>query len=88
MAVTRWQDSANCIGIDVEAFFSPDETRQYRDVPLLKRVCGNCDVLNECKEYSLKYMVRGWWGNTSEAERDRIRRKLNIIPLSIVKESQ
>jgi WhiB family redox-sensing transcriptional regulator len=70
---------ANCIGIDVEMFFT-QENKLYKEPELLKRVCGNCTVKTECLDYALHHSVIGWWGGTSEKQRRTIRQKRNITP--------
>jgi len=70
---------ANCIGIDTELFFT-DESKTYSQMPLLKRVCGNCVVKTECLDYALHHAVLGWWGGTSEKTRREMQQKLNISP--------
>ena len=69
---------ANCNGLDTELFFT-DATKTYPQMPLLKRVCGNCVVQEACLDYALHHAVLGWWGGTSELQRKRLRKKLNII---------
>lgn len=83
---TEWMTDANCIGIDVESFFAPLDTRQYRDATLLTKTCDNCGVAVDCRDYALKYNVNGWWSNTTEASRERMRKQLNIIPIPMLKD--
>lgn len=74
-------DEANCIGIDTAEFFTYGEDgKNYNNVPLLKRVCGNCTVQDQCLDYALKNEVHGWWAGTTDYNRRQIRKKLNIIP--------
>lgn len=84
MEELKWMDKANCKGLDTEEFFAGDETKVYNNKPLLTRICGNCEVLEECKDYSLRYAVQGWWGNTSEKQRREKRQRLNITAIQIV----
>lgn len=86
MEELNWMDNANCSGTDTEQFFPIDETKQYSNKPLLTRICNGCEVLKECQDYSLRYAVQGWWGNTSEKQRRDKRQKLNITPIQIVSE--
>jgi hypothetical protein len=82
----KWMDKAGCIGLDTDHFFAGDETKVYDNKPLLQKICSNCDVLEQCQEYSLRYAVQGWWGNTSEKQRREKRQQLNITPIAIVSE--
>ena len=69
---------ANCIGIDVNMFFTEDGSSTFAEENLLKRTCEACPVKSECLDYALNHAVLGWWGGTSEAQRKRLRQKLNI----------
>ena len=82
--VYQFTSTPNCEDTDSEAFFTPEGSKTYANLNLLKKICGNCAVVNECLDYALKYEVLGYWGNTSEAQRDRLRTKLNIIPISVL----
>lgn len=82
----EWMDRANCIGTDTEHFFTVGDGTMYENKPILRRICSNCEVLAECKDYSLRYAVQGWWGNTSEKMRRDERQRLRITPIQIVSE--
>ena len=82
MEEVEWMSRANCTGIDTNQFFT--ETTTYENLPTLRQICANCDVVKECHAYALKYNVLGWWGNTSEKIRRDQRRVLKIIPIDIV----
>lgn len=69
---------ANCIGIDVNMFFTEDGSSTFIEENLLKRTCDACPVKSECLDYALNHAVMGWWGGTSEGQRKRLRQKLNI----------
>jgi WhiB family transcriptional regulator, redox-sensing transcriptional regulator len=79
----RPSDTPNCESTDLEAFFVQDGSGTYADVRLLQRICSTCVVKVECLNYALKHEVLGYWGNTNELQRRRIRREKNIqsIPL-------
>ena len=79
----NFTSTPNCQDTDSEAFFTQENNKTYANINLLKKICGGCAVVNECLDYALHYEVLGYWGNTSEAQRDRIRKKLNIIPISV-----
>lgn len=80
----NFTSTPNCQDTDSEAFFTPEGTSTYPNLDVLKRVCSSCTVVSECLDYALKYEVLGYWGNTSDIQRSRIREKLNIIPISIL----
>ena len=86
MQETKWMEQANCASTDTEQFFTVGESKVYKNVPMLKRICSACPVISECKEYSLRYYVLGWWGNTSEKMRREERKRLGITAIPIVSE--
>jgi WhiB family redox-sensing transcriptional regulator len=75
----NFTDSANCVGIDVNMFFTEDGSSTFQEENFLKRTCATCPVKSECLDYALNHAVLGWWGGTSELQRKRLRKKLNII---------
>ena len=69
----RWQERANCLGVDPDLFF-PERGASTREA---KGVCKGCEVRLECLEYALAHGEKfGIWGGLSERERRRVRRAL------------
>lgn len=68
----EWIDRANCVGLDVEAFY-PTKGESVRAA---KKVCGRCEVADQCLAWALANGERhGVWGNASERERRRMHRR-------------
>ena len=68
----RWQEEANCLGVDPDLFF-PERGASTREA---KAVCRSCEVRVDCLEYALAHGEKfGIWGGLSERERRRIRRQ-------------
>jgi len=68
----RWQERANCLGVDPDLFF-PERGASTREA---KAVCRGCEVRGECLEYALEHGEKfGIWGGLSERERRRVRRQ-------------
>ena len=68
----RWQERANCLGVDPDLFF-PERGASTREA---KGVCRGCEVRVECLEYALAHGEKfGIWGGLSERERRRVRRE-------------
>jgi WhiB family redox-sensing transcriptional regulator len=68
----RWQERANCLGVDPDLFF-PERGASTREA---KSVCAGCEVRLECLEYALDNGEKfGIWGGLSERERRRLRRQ-------------
>ena len=68
----RWQERANCLGVDPDLFF-PERGASTREA---KSVCAGCEVKADCLEYALDNGEKfGIWGGLSERERRRLRRQ-------------
>jgi len=68
----RWQEEANCLGVDPDLFF-PERGASTRKA---KSVCRSCEVRADCLEYALAHGEKfGIWGGLSERERRRVRRQ-------------
>ena len=68
----RWQERANCLGVDPDLFF----TERGASTREAKGVCKGCEVRLECLEYALAHGEKfGIWGGLSERERRRVRRE-------------
>lgn len=68
----RWQERANCLGVDPDLFF-PERGASTREA---KAVCRSCEVRVDCLEYALAHGEKfGIWGGLSERERRRVRRQ-------------
>lgn len=75
----NWQGTPNCRSVDPEEFFVPEGSSTYTNINILKKICNNCEVKQQCLKYSLENSVFGWWGGTTEFQRRALRKKLNII---------
>jgi WhiB family redox-sensing transcriptional regulator len=84
--VYDFTNQANCVGIDVDMFFTEEGSSTFKEENLLKRICAACSVKSECLDYALNYAVLGWWGGTSEIQRKRLRKQLNINPIPVTVE--
>lgn len=73
----NFKNTANCAGTDTEDWFT--DSTIYVNKDTLKKICNACEAQDECLKYALEYNVQGYWGGTSELERIRVRRTLNII---------
>jgi Transcription factor WhiB len=66
----NWMDEANCKGMDVDIFF-PLRGEYPESEKIIKVVCGNCKVKNQCLEYGMNQEV-GYFGGVSAIARIRI----------------
>ena len=64
-------EQANCTSIDPELFFPVGEMKPEIE-SLLCRICMNCPINQECLEYALEVKVYGYWGGTTEKQRERM----------------
>lgn len=85
MTTDRWQDRANCRGLDPNLFFPVRGETAER----AKQVCSGCVVRRQCLEYALRQppcgygyaqRVGGIWGGTSANERKRMRQTAGLPP--------
>lgn len=66
---------AACHGAHPDLFFPADLAGANR----AKRICRTCPIKAECLDYALVHGERhGVWGETSEAERRKLRRKMRL----------
>lgn len=67
-----WRDEAACATTSPEIFFG-DDGMFSGDA---KRICGGCDVINECLIFALAGREEhGVWGGLTTPERRRLLRK-------------
>lgn len=76
---------ANCIGIDPEMFFT-EHVYDQNDLYFLKKVCNACEIFSDCRDYSIKHDVDGFWAGMSKTARQKERKRLGITPISIQSE--
>lgn len=78
-----------CTQTDPEAFFSEDAPEgsmvkgrgTYRYEREAKLVCMDCEYMHACRAYAMKRPeIVGIWGATTEMDRSKIRRGLQITP--------
>lgn len=68
----RWQNRAQCLGVDTDLFF-PERGQSMAEA---RAVCAGCPVRVQCLEYALANGEKcGVWGGKSERERRRIRKE-------------
>jgi WhiB family transcriptional regulator, redox-sensing transcriptional regulator len=66
-----WAGEAKCLQAEPDTFF-PEKGGSTREA---KRICGGCQVRDECLEYALANDERfGIWGGLSERERRKLKR--------------
>ncbi|TQC40153.1 WhiB family transcriptional regulator [Rhodococcus sp. WS4] len=74
-----WRILGSCRKVESSFFFSPEGERgrdRARREAHAKRVCQDCRVLAECREYALSVAEPyGTWGGMSEADRRRHTRR-------------
>lgn len=80
MTYPVWTDTPSCAGTNTEMWFAEDSEPGYREASLLKRICAECPVKQQCLEYSLHHSVQGYWAGTTPRRRTELRKLLNIVP--------
>ena len=73
----HWQDLAACRGADADLFFPiSDSGPSHRQIDRAIDVCQACPVRRPCLLYAVSLpRVYGIWGGTTEAQRNRLRRR-------------
>ncbi|MDR2538308.1 MAG: WhiB family transcriptional regulator [Bifidobacteriaceae bacterium] len=67
-----WQSFALCAQVDPETFY-PEKGGSTKEA---KRICDECDVKEECKDFALRTDQRfGIWGGLAESERHTLRKQ-------------
>lgn len=84
----EFEDPA-CVGLPTDYFFPEDSEgkaiSQY--LPILKKICGGCPHLRECRDWALAHEDFGYWGGTSAKKREEMR-KGQRIPLRNISASR
>lgn len=80
----RWMTDAACRGLS--HLFFPDaaerpQSRAHREA-MARRVCGQCAVLDTCRDYARQHHEYGLWGGESEDERHDAGYRL-IAPIGV-----
>lgn len=73
MAEMDWVEQARCRGLDPEQFFRRGAAQSRGAI----RVCGRCEVQDECLRYAVDHDVDfGVWGGLTERQRRAHQRRL------------
>jgi WhiB family redox-sensing transcriptional regulator len=84
--VKRWQDDAQCKGLDTNIFFPEVFGDQQNGMiwEQAKRICADCSVTDECLKSELIFEQasgrrNGMWGGLTPKEREQLSR----APMSV-----
>jgi WhiB family redox-sensing transcriptional regulator len=78
----EWDGSEVCSQVTPELFFDVPLTRSAAnrlDREYLRKICGGCPRLMECRTYAIKHELYGFWGGMTEQERSDYRKKNKIV---------
>jgi hypothetical protein len=78
-----WQDNAACKGMSSENYDSFYVSTGKSAAKETGGICNECPVQEQCLNYALQYELLGFWGNTSAAQRQRMRQQLGIELIDI-----
>jgi WhiB family transcriptional regulator, redox-sensing transcriptional regulator len=78
-----WEfESPACYGVPFEVLFPEDvygrNTKHY-EFDQLKRICGGCPHLSECRDWALRHEQYGWWAGMTPEQRRWERNALNLV---------
>lgn len=74
---SEWSKYSKCSGIDIEKvspIFFPEQRGRPRKIPPHEGICSVCPVMNECLNYALVHNEKGVWGNSTESQRNRLKK--------------
>ena len=90
-----WFENAFCNGMETNKFydFQKEEEPNAQQRQMLSNVCVNCEVMDSCLAYAIKYNEDGWWGMATKKERLALRRGIvrrgtDIMQLNLKKISR
>ena len=73
----RYEDvewhAAACKGVLVDLFYLETLSESLIHTPTLRRICRDCPILEDCREYALEHEVHGFWGGLTATERQKLR---------------
>jgi WhiB family redox-sensing transcriptional regulator len=73
-----------CAQVGGDLFYSDDFDEKGEDslirFKMAKKICTDCEHINECYMWGLKYEQHGIWGGTTPSDRKDIRRKNRLNP--------
>jgi WhiB family transcriptional regulator, redox-sensing transcriptional regulator len=77
----RYEDvdwtQASCHGVWTEMFFIENTAEAALLTPALRRLCRDCPIVSDCREYAIWHENQGFWGGLTVNERHKLRARLN-----------
>jgi phosphoribosyl-AMP cyclohydrolase len=69
---------ASCIGTDTRYWYADKDSGFVNGESAgvnrkLRRICRDCDILNDCATYSIEHELYGFWAGMTEDERVLVR---------------
>lgn len=83
MKYPQWTETPACAGTNVEMWFCEDNEPGYRELNLIKKICSECPVKQQCLEYALHHSVQGFWAGTTPKTRVVLRKQFGIVPIPV-----
>lgn len=83
MKFPRFKGNEPCTELGPEIYCASPEgiSRPYTGIEIMRAACARCDMLIECREWSIHHegTEGGFWGGLSPTERTAERRRRNIV---------
>lgn len=64
-----------CTQTDPEMFYEESGPQALLNIPILRKICADCPIINECAEHAIAHEEYGFWGGLTARERKLLRRK-------------
>jgi hypothetical protein len=80
----EWE-RASCGGTDTRYWYADNDagfvSGESKGINVnLRRICKNCDILNDCATYAIEHEMFGFWAGMAEDERRMVRNGKKNIP--------
>ena len=77
----RYEDvdwgQASCRGVLTDLFYLDTNYEAFVVNPQLRRMCADCPILADCREYAIRNENHGFWAGLTVQERHRLRARMN-----------
>ena len=66
-----WERAA-CRGVLTELFYMENPAEAALVGPTIRRMCKDCPILHDCREYAIEHERQGFWGGLTATDRGKL----------------
>lgn len=70
-------EQASCRGVNTELFYLEINYEAFTVNPQLRRMCTDCPILADCREYAILNENHGFWAGLTAKQRNTLRARMN-----------